>query len=305
MKCRHCATGLDPSADVFLDLGAAPPSNAFLREEDLATAERHFPLKVLACPTCRLVQADEVQRHEALFSDDYVYFSSYSTSWVAHARRYVDEVVGRLALGPQSTVMEVASNDGYLLQHVKARGIPCIGIEPTACTAAAARAKGIETIGEFFGAAFAGAIGRAQRGRPRARQQRTRPRARHQRLRRRLPGGARARRQRHGRVSRTCCNSCSRVSSTRFTTSTSRTSPCDHDPVFAAQGLTVWDVEALPTHGGSLRVWAQHGTHPRRDRRRGRRDAEARGKRRNEPAGVLSRPASARRPHQGRTGRLS
>ena len=125
MKCRHCATPLDPSTDVFLDLGAAPPSNAFLREQDLGAAERHFPLKVLACPACRLVQVDGVQRHEALFSDDYVYFSSYSSSWVAHASRYVDQVVERLALGPQSMVMEVASNDGYLLQHGMPRAFTC------------------------------------------------------------------------------------------------------------------------------------------------------------------------------------
>ena len=94
MNCRHCRTPLGRvPADTFVDLGAAPPSNAFLRESDLLRAEAHFPLKVFACPTCALVQVDEVQRHDLLFSDDYVYFSSYSSSWLEHARRYVDEAV--------------------------------------------------------------------------------------------------------------------------------------------------------------------------------------------------------------------
>ena len=165
MKCRHCRTPLDDRRDVFVDLGAAPPSNAFLREDDLARPELHFPLKVMTCPECRLVQVDEVQRHDALFSSDYVYFSSYSSSWLAHARRYVALVADRLGLGAGSLVMEVASNDGYLLQYVAERGIPCVGVEPTAGTAEAARARGVETIGEFFGRGF-GRCFAAQRRRP-------------------------------------------------------------------------------------------------------------------------------------------
>src|SRR5690349_15825641 len=96
VKCRHCNANL---SDVFIDLGSAPASNAFLRAEDLARPELHFPLSVLTCNECLLVQIDEVQRHDALFSDDYVYFSSYSTSWLAHVRRYVEQVVTRLGLG--------------------------------------------------------------------------------------------------------------------------------------------------------------------------------------------------------------
>ena len=155
MKCRHCHTALDEVRDVFVDLGTAPPSNAYLREADLAQAETYFPLKVLTCPECRLVQVDEVQRHDAMFSDDYLYFSSYSPSWLEHAERYVAEVVDRLELDANSLVMEVASNDGYLLQYVAQRGIPCVGVEPTASTAVVARAKGIHSITEFFGAEFA------------------------------------------------------------------------------------------------------------------------------------------------------
>ena len=264
MKCRHCATRLDPSADVFLDLGAAPPSNAFLREQDLGAAEPHFPLKVLTCPACRLVQVDEVERHEALFSDDYVYFSSYSSSWVAHAQRYVDEVVERLGLGSQSRVMEVASNDGYLLQHVRTRGIPCIGVEPTACTAAAARAKGVETIGEFFGAAF-GRRYRAARGRVDL--------VLGNNVLAHVPdindfvAGFREVLAPGGSVTVEFPHLLQLVQQGQFDTvyheHFSYLSLATVNLIFAAQDLTVWDVEALPTHGGSLRVWAQHRENPR------------------------------------------
>ncbi len=152
MKCRSCGT---PLHDVFLDLGSAPPSNAFLRAEDLGAPEAWFPLRLYTCTGCHLVQVDEVQRHDALFSSDYVYFSSYSRSWLEHAESYVTYTSERLDLGAGSLVMEIASNDGYLLQYVKERGIPCIGIEPTASTATAARDRGIETIERFFGRAFA------------------------------------------------------------------------------------------------------------------------------------------------------
>ena len=264
MKCRHCATALDPSVDVFLDLGAAPPSNAFLREQDLGAAERHFPLKVLTCPTCRLVQVDEVQRHEALFSDDYVYFSSYSSSWVAHARRYVDEAIDRLALRPRSMVMEVASNDGYLLQHVKARGIRCIGVEPTACTAAVARAKGIETIGEFFGAAF---------GRRHATERGQVDLLVGNNVLAHVPdindfvAGFREVLAPGGSVTVEFPHLLQLVQLGQFDTvyheHFSYLSLRFVVRLFAAQGLTVWDVETLPTHGGSLRVWAQHRANPR------------------------------------------
>lgn len=152
MKCRSCET---PLHDVFLDLGSAPPSNAFLRPEDLNAPEVWFPLRLYTCTACHLVQVDEVQKHDALFSSDYVYFSSYSRSWLEHAERYITFASERLDLGAGSLVMEIASNDGYLLQYVKSRSIPCIGIEPTASTATAARDRGIETIERFFSRAFA------------------------------------------------------------------------------------------------------------------------------------------------------
>ncbi|MGZ5236670.1 MAG: methyltransferase domain-containing protein [Caldimonas sp.] len=264
MKCRHCATALDETRDVFIDLGAAPPSNAFLRAEDLGRAEAWFPLKVLTCPECRLVQVDELQRHDALFSNDYVYFSSYASSWLAHARRYVDQVVERLALNRDSLVMEVASNDGYLLQYVAARGIPCVGIEPTAGTAEAARAKGIETIVEFFGTAFAERFA-ATRGKADL--------VLGNNVLAHVPdiddfvGGLREALAPGGTVTVEFPHLLELVRHGQFDTvyheHFSYLSLHVVQRIFAAQGLAVWDVEALSTHGGSLRVWAQHQGNPR------------------------------------------
>ena len=259
MKCRHCRTPLDDARDVFIDLGAAPPSNAFLREADLGRPELHFPLKVMTCPECRLVQVDEVQRHDALFASDYVYFSSYSRSWLAHARRYVAQAVERLSLGPASRVMEVASNDGYLLQYVAERGIPCVGVEPTSGTAEAARARGIETLGEFFGRDF-GRRFAAARGRVDL--------VLGNNVLAHVPdindfvAGLR-------RCSSLAASSrvefphllrlIGRPSSTPSTTSISPICRCaPSQRIFAAQGLKIFDVEELPTHGGSLRVLAPH-----------------------------------------------
>ena len=130
------------------------PSVAYLScrqtAADLNAPELYFPLRLFTCSSCYLVQVDEVQKHDALFSSDYVYFSSYSRTWLAHAENYVQLAVERLGLNQHSLVMEVASNDGYLLQYVKARGIPCVGVEPTASTAAAARERGIESVERFF-----------------------------------------------------------------------------------------------------------------------------------------------------------
>jgi hypothetical protein len=152
MNCRHCANDIRVS---FLDLGAAPPSNAYLTAPQLNAPETWYPLRVVVCDRCWLVQTEDYAHHAQLFSADYAYFSSYSTSWLEHARNYVASVVERFNLGAASRVIEIASNDGYLLQYVAERDIPCLGIEPTASTAAAARAKGLEVITEFFGTGLA------------------------------------------------------------------------------------------------------------------------------------------------------
>ncbi len=264
MKCRHCLTLLDDTRDVFVDLGAAPPSNAFLRAQDLGRPEPHFPLKVMTCPECKLVQVDELQRHDALFSSDYVYFSSFSSSWLAHAQRYVEQVSERLALGHESLVMEVASNDGYLLQFVAARGIPCVGIEPTAGTAEAAREKGIETIGEFFGAGFARRF---------AAERRKADLILGNNVLAHVPdiddfvAGFREALAPGGTVTVEFPHLLQLVTHAQFDTiyheHFSYLSLRTVQRIFAAQGLGVWDVETLPTHGGSLRVWAQHAAHGR------------------------------------------
>jgi len=148
MNCRHCAAPVDLT---FLDLGSAPPSNAYLSAGTIDSPETWFPLRLQVCAECWLVQTEDYAGREALFTAEYAYFSSVSSSWLDHSRRYVEDSVTRFGLNETSRVVEVASNDGYLLAFVKERGIPCLGIEPTAGTAAAARARGIETIEEFFG----------------------------------------------------------------------------------------------------------------------------------------------------------
>lgn len=151
MKCRFCSAAITLR---LVDLGSAPPSNAYLTKDALGKAESWFPLSVVVCEKCWLVQT-EYSPAEALFDPEYAYFSSFSESWLAHAERSVAEARERFGLGPSSHVVEVAANDGYLLQFVKRRGIPCTGIEPTRSTADAARKKGIPIVEEFFGTALA------------------------------------------------------------------------------------------------------------------------------------------------------
>ncbi len=152
MNCRHCGHGL---SQIFLDLGSAPPSNAYLSEADLNAPEVFYPLRLMVCENCYLVQTEDYAGRETLFNKDYAYFSSFSQSWLEHARSYVTNMIARFELTAQNRVVEVAANDGYLLQYVKQAGIPCYGIEPTVSTATAAKAKGIEIIEQFFGVALA------------------------------------------------------------------------------------------------------------------------------------------------------
>lgn len=152
MKCRHCGTDLQLS---LIDLGSAPPSNAYLTESALHAPEKWYPLRILVCTECWLVQTEDYVCAETLFDAEYAYFSSFSMSWLQHAKRYVDVMLERFGLNESSHVIEIAANDGYLLQYVKARNIPCLGIEPTAATAEAARAKGIDIVEDFFGVRLA------------------------------------------------------------------------------------------------------------------------------------------------------
>ena len=147
MKCRHCNTELKHT---FIDLGISPPSNAYLTKKSLDKPEASYPLKVMVCDCCWLVQTEDFVRADEMFSMDYAYFSSFSASWLNHAKSYVDSITSRLNLDESSTVVEIAANDGYLLQYVKNKGLPCYGIEPTHNTAKVARDKGIEIIEDFF-----------------------------------------------------------------------------------------------------------------------------------------------------------
>ena len=254
MNCRFCDAALTCE---FLDLGTAPPSNAFLSADDLVRPEQWFPLKLYACSACHLVQVDEVQAHDQLFASDYVYFSSYSRSWLDHAERYVALVVDRLGLDESSLVVELASNDGYLLQYVAARGIPCLGIEPTEGTASVARKRGIETLVRFFGRGFADELA-SERGRadlivgnnvlahvPDIND---------------FVAGIARLLSEQGTATLEFPHLLELVANRQFDTvyheHFSYLSFHTVQRIFANHGLKVWDVEALPTHGGSLRVWA-------------------------------------------------
>jgi SAM-dependent methyltransferase len=140
---------------VLVDLGTAPPSNAYLTKMALKRPEKYFPLRVLVCESCWLVQAEAYSRAAELFNEEYAYFSSFSTEWLEHSKRYVEDMTVRFRLGSSSTVVEVAANDGYLLQYVKEKSIGCYGIEPTASTANAARQKGIEIVQDFLSTSLA------------------------------------------------------------------------------------------------------------------------------------------------------
>ena len=160
--CRICGS---PLTRTFVDLGAAPPCEAILSAQDAEKGETAYPLHVLICERCLLVQLPEVIPAEEIFTDEYAYFSSFSTSWIEHARSYAGAMTERLGLTDDSFVVEVASNDGYLLQHFRSAGIPCLGVEPTANTAAAAIERGIPTevvfLGEQTGSDIARRHGRA------------------------------------------------------------------------------------------------------------------------------------------------
>jgi hypothetical protein len=152
MKCRFCKHELSIE---FIDLVNSPASNSFLTKVQLNEPEVFYPLKVFVCDKCFLVQVDEYKKSDAIFDGEYAYFSSYSTSWLSHAKKYTEMMTSRFGFNEKSKVVEIASNDGYLLQYFKEKNIPVLGIEPTKNTAEVAMSKGIDTITEFFGTNFA------------------------------------------------------------------------------------------------------------------------------------------------------
>ena len=255
MKCRHCSSTLSLP---LVDLGSAPPSNAYLTAQSLKAPEKWFPLRVLVCESCWLVQTEDFADAHELFSAEYAYFSGFSTTWLAHCQRYVASTALRFGLNADSHVVEIAANDGYLLQYVKARKIPCTGVEPTAAAGAVARTRGIPIIEEFFGVRLAKEM---------------------------VAGGKQA--------DLTVANNVlahvpdindfvagfalllkpagvatfefphlyNLIAENQFDTiyheHFSYLSLTAVDGIFRKNGLTVFDVEEHPTHGGSLRVFAQ------------------------------------------------
>jgi hypothetical protein len=152
MNCRHCSTKVVHS---LIDLGSSPPSNSYLTQQKLTSPEKWYPLRVLVCSKCFLVQTEDFTEADELFNSEYAYFSSYSKSWLEHAEIYASNMTQKFNLNSNSMVIEIASNDGYLLQFFKKNNIPCIGIEPTRSTADAAKSKGLKVIEKFFGTKLA------------------------------------------------------------------------------------------------------------------------------------------------------
>lgn len=255
MRCRHCSAELRLS---FLDLGSAPPSNAYLSAEKLRAPEVWFPLRLLVCESCWLAQTEDYAGREQLFDAEYAYFSSYSTTWLSHARRYVEVMIERFDLGPQSLVVEIAANDGYLLQYVKAAGISCLGVEPTASTAAAARAKGIDVIERFFGVQLAQEL--ASAGKQADLIVANNVLAHVPDINDFVAGFTRLLKP-NGVATFEFPHLLRMVQENQFDTAYhehySYLSLTTVERIFSAGGLRVFDVEELPTHGGSVRVFAQ------------------------------------------------
>jgi SAM-dependent methyltransferase len=253
MNCRHCKRSLK---HVFLDLGFAPPSNRYVSAQDLSRPEAYLPLRLFVCDACWLVQTEDFALETELFVDDYAYFSSVSRSWLEHARRYAEMVTRRLDLGRDSLVIEVASNDGYLLKNFVAAGIPCVGIEPTASTAAAAEQLGIPVLREFFGEALA--LRLAGEGKQADLIAGNNVYAHVPDI-NDFTAGLRAALKPTGVVTLEFPHLMRLIEGTQFDTvyheHFSYLSLTAVNSIFKKAGLRVFDVEELPTHGGSLRVY--------------------------------------------------
>jgi len=260
MNCRHCGTPLEHT---FLDLGFAPPSNAYLTPDDLVQPETYYPLKIKVCDQCWLVQTEDYAQAEELFSPDYAYFSSTSASCLAHAAQYVEKIIPALGLNKDSMVVEVASNDGYLLKNFVAAGVPCLGIEPTDSTADAAENKGIPVLREFFGEAVGKRLTAEGQGAdlivgnnvyahvPDIND---------------FTRGLKAQLKSGGTITLEFPHLKRLIDQTQFDTvyheHFSYLSLFAVTRIFESAGLRVWDVEELPTHGGSLRVYGCHQDDP-------------------------------------------
>lgn len=256
MNCRFCKNELH---DVFIDLVNSPASNSFLSKEELNEPEIFYPLKVYTCATCFLVQVDEYKKSDAIFDSNYVYFSSYSKSWLAHAKKYTELMIERFKFDESSRVIEIASNDGYLLQYFKERNVPVLGIEPTANTAQVAIDKGIENVIDFFGVRLATKL---------AAEDKKADLLLGNNVLAHVPdivdfvGGMKIILKDTGVVTMEFPHLMQLVDNNQFDTiyheHFSYLSFYTVKQIFESQGLEMFDVEEIPTHGGSLRIYAKH-----------------------------------------------
>ncbi|HET6995258.1 MAG TPA: class I SAM-dependent methyltransferase [Chitinophagaceae bacterium] len=256
MHCRFCQTEL---TNVFIDLVNSPASNSFLNREQLNEPEVFYPLKVFTCHQCFLVQVDEYKKSDDIFNSEYVYFSSYSTSWLQHAKNYTGQMIERFGFDQRSQVVELASNDGYLLQYFAEKKIPVLGIEPTKNTAEVAIKKGIDTITEFFGVSLARQL--SAKGIKADLLLGNNVLAH-------VPdiidfvGGMKILLAPTGVITMEFPHLVQLVQNNQFDTiyheHFSYLSFYTVKKIFESQGLEMFDVEELPTHGGSLRIYAKH-----------------------------------------------
>lgn len=261
MKCRHCSA---PLVHTFIDLGFAPPSNAYLTESDLTRPETYYPLHVKVCDECWLVQTIDYATASELFDENYAYFSSASSSWLRHSEKYCEKIVGELNLSGESFVVEVACNDGYLLKYFLANGIPCLGVEPTESTASAAEKIGIPVLKEFFTESLAADIVKGFKNAdliignnvfahvPDIND---------------FTRGLKAALSPFGVITLEFPHLMQLIRHTEFDTiyheHFSYLSLTTVNRIFNSSGLRIWDVEELPTHGGSLRVYGCNVNDPR------------------------------------------
>lgn len=254
-RCRHCEAQLDL---VFADLGSTPISNAFLKPEQVDGPEPFYPLRALVCRECWLVQLQDFFTGPDLFAEDYVYFSSYSKSWLDHAARYADQMTARFDLGTASRVVEIASNDGYLLQYFKGRGIEVLGVEPSLSVAQVAeRDRGIPSVVKFFGRQTARELADHDR---RADLMAANNVLAHVPDINDFVGGFEILLKEEGVATFEFPHLLNLIRETQFDTiyheHFSYLSLLAVERILEAAGLRVFDVEQLPTHGGSLRVFA-------------------------------------------------
>ena len=256
MNCRHCNTELK---HIFIDLGFAPPSNAYLSVNELNSSETYYPLKLYVCEKCWLVQTIDYTKAEDLFSKDYAYFSSVSKSWLNHAHQYVNMISERLELNTESFVIEIAANDGYLLRNFVAKNIPCLGIEPTESTALIAKKHGIPILQEFFGESL---------GKQLATEDKKADLIIGNNVFAHVPNindftkGLKAALKQNGTITLEFPHLMRLIENIQFDTvyheHFSYLSLYSVNQIFQHAGLRIWHVEELPTHGGSIRVYGCH-----------------------------------------------